>query len=278
MAKIAFWGPIHGVGTTFNSIAVASAFGTQTSLKTLITHTEWAHSTLERAFSRNVLGMKKNVGHDTDIGMDALIRLAKSGKLQGNMIKDYTHPIVFNRLDLLYGTVKRNETEDVHGMLHILDHADVSYDCTIVDVNSAYMNNMTRSVLQGCDLIVISLNQNTALLDRFFMEREWNEVLASKPYLLVLGQYDKHIHHTYANIARKYKHKEGFLTIPRCHAWMNAYNESAVIDFFMRHRHVHKRNENYFFFKEVRKLLEHICEVAGVNIKMDVGQSVGGTA
>ncbi|WP_059040712.1 hypothetical protein [Paenibacillus rubinfantis] len=270
MPQIAFWGPLHGqVGTTSNTIAAAATLGTVTTLKTLISHTHWAHSTLERAFLKNVSLFDSNFINFTDVGLDALARFAKSRKLEPDMVKDYTHPIIKDRLDLLYGTTKSDETvgELIHVINDILTNASRYYDLTLVDVNSGAFNSLTRAVVQNSDLVVICLNQNNSILERYF-GGEWDDFLGDKPRLLVLGQYDRDVHNTYSNISRKFKYKAPIYTVPRCAAFLNAYNESAIMEFFMRNRHVTKRDENYFFFEEVRRLAQGICNQGGINWKM----------
>jgi len=269
--QIAFWGPLHGqVGTTSNTIAAGAALGTVTSLKTLISHTHWTHSTLERAFLKNVSLYDSSFVKFTDVGLDALARYAKSRKLEPDIVKDYTHPIIKDRLDLLYGTTKNDEdaVELIHVINDILNNANKYYDLTLVDVNSGSLNLLTRAVVQSSDLVVVCLNQNTSVLERYF-GGEWDEFLGDKPYLIVLGQYDRDVHNTYSNISRKYKHKAPIYTVPRCSAFLNAYNESAVMEFFMRNRQLSKRNENNFFIEEVRRLVQGICTHCGINWKMN---------
>lgn len=273
MTQIGIWGPVHGqVATTSNTVAIASALATTTSIKTLATHTHWENSTLERAFLRNNSSSSNEFINFNDMGLDALVRFAKSHKLEPGMVKDYAHPIIKQRLDLLHGTTKRDSlaVSEMNGVLNrIFENIKAFYDLTLVDVNSGSFNNLTKTVIQNSDLLVVCLNQNVSILDRFFIDGEWNDLLGSKPFILALGQYDRNAHMTYSNIARKYKYDGPIYTIPRCADFLSANNESAVIEFFMRNRSNRmKDDENSFFFDEVIRLAKGICGKAGLNWKL----------
>ena len=108
MPQVAFWGPVHGqVATTSNMLAVAATIGSEFMTKTLISHTHWSHSTLERAFLKDTSLSENSLVNFTDIGLDALARFSRSRKLEPEMVKDYTHEIVKERLDMLFGTQNR---------------------------------------------------------------------------------------------------------------------------------------------------------------------------
>jgi hypothetical protein len=270
-SSIAFWGPVHGqVATTSNILAAASILGSEyIGRKTIVTHTHWSHSTLERGYFKNNSLTENSFINFTDIGLDALARFARSRKLEPEMIKDYTHHIV-NQLDLLYGTTKSDENADalVEDIKNIFDNCRLYYDLTLIDVNSGSQNKATNTVLQNSDLIVVCLSQNTSLLDRFFIEKEWDHVIGSKQFIIVLGQYDKYSHYTHANISRKYKYKNPIYTVPHCSHYMDAYNQSAVAEFFMRNRKIDRRDEDFFFFEEVRRLTKGILTEVGLNGKL----------
>ncbi|AGA60028.1 CobQ/CobB/MinD/ParA nucleotide binding domain-containing protein (plasmid) [Thermobacillus composti KWC4] len=271
MALVAFWGPIHGqVGTTGSTLAVSASIGTEYTTKTLVSHTHWAHSTLERGFLKQKMENENNLINFTDIGLDALARFARSRKLEPEKVKDYTYPILKDRLDLLIGTAKNEEAEIVLAdVVHdIFLNANKFYDVTLIDVNSGVKNQLTRTVIQCADLVVICLNQNMTILERYFEHKEFDELLQDKPRIVVLGQYDRKSRSTYANISRRFKYKDSIYTVPRCTDFMDAHNYSSVIEFFIRNRNIGKRDDNFFFFDEVRRLTRGILDRIGINRKL----------
>ncbi|MDN4067569.1 chromosome partitioning protein ParA [Paenibacillus vini] len=257
--RIAFWGPMKGqIATTSNVVAAASLIGTEyTARKTLLTHTP-TNCSLERAF------LKKNSVSEqlikfTDSGLEGLARFARSGKLSPAIIRDYTNHIV-HQMDILTGTGNL----DLKTFNEILDNCQGYYDLSLIDVDSNLDEGERRAIFEESELAVVCLNQNAELLDRFFIEKEWEDTLKDIPYIIVLGQYDKTSHFTYSNIARKYKIKTPIYSVPRCANYLDAYNQNAVAEFFMRNRNIDRHDIDFFFFEEVKRLAKGIMSHTGL--------------
>jgi hypothetical protein len=280
MGQVSFWGSAHGqVATTANVIASATMIGLEYTIRTMVAHTHWSRSTLEAAFLKHASLGDDSLTSFADTGIDALERLARSGRLQPEIIKDYTKPILKERLDLLMGTTKPDESLFSHineVIRNIFYTANQYYDVTMVDMNSGVKNELTNTMLQSSDLIVVNLNQNIALLERFFSKEDWPDVLNEKPFLLVLGQYDRNSKYTATNIARRFRYKAPIYTVPYCTDFMDACNDRSVLEFFLRNRNVNKQHDNYFFIQEVRKLGKAILDHLGVDLEM--GEMIAGRA
>jgi len=272
---ISFWGPLSGqAATTSNVLAVGTLLGAEyTTKKTLVTHTHLMNSTLEHGYFKKDSFTKSNLINFNDFGLDALARHASSKKLEPAMIQDYTHHVL-NKLDILFGTKKNEESaEELNGLLkNIFENCSREYDLTLIDVISGTENPSTNTVLQNSDLIVVCLNQNVTLLDRFFIEKEWNQILREVPVVIMLGQYDRDSHLTIGNIVRKYKYKGPVYALPRCSNFMDAYNESSVAEFYMRNRNIDRRDGDYFFFEETRRMTKGILNHLGLNVKSQSDQ------
>ncbi|MCX7572122.1 chromosome partitioning protein ParA [Tumebacillus sp. DT12] len=270
MGQVAFWGSAHGqVATTANVIASATIIGLEYSLRTLVAHTHWSRSTLEAAFLKHAAHREESLFDFSDTGIDALERLARSGRLSPEIIQDYTKPILKDRLDLLSGTTKPDEEmfASIHEVIPgIFATANRFYNLSLIDVNSGHQNTLTKAVLGSSDLIVVNLNQNISLLERFFSKEDWPDVLNEKPFIIVLGQYDAESKYTATNIARRFRYKGPIYTVPYCTGFMDACNDRNVLDFFLRNRYVAKGHENYAFIQEVSKLGKAILE----HLKIDV--------
>ncbi|GAA0853873.1 chromosome partitioning protein ParA [Paenibacillus glucanolyticus] len=276
MATVAFWGIRDGqVATTSNLIATATNIGMNTPIKTLITHTHWRKTTLENSYKKPV--DSNHLSHSfTDYGIDALERLAKSNRLTPESIRDNTTPLIKGHLDMLYGTTKPDQ--DFHEQLiqavpAILRNAENYYDLTLIDVPSGVTNELTKTVLQESDLVVVCLNQNLTVLNSFFENKEYPEILNQKEHLFVLGKYDDQSKYSVKNIQRKYRLKNKIYTVPHCSSFLDATNDSNVLDFFLRNRHISSSHENSSFFAEVNKLSRAIS--AKLDLKLGRLESGG---
>jgi hypothetical protein len=269
MGQVAFWSGRHGqTGNSANMIAVSTLIGTEYVTRTLICHTHWSMSSLESTF------LKKNKETDSGFdysrkGLDALELLARSDKLVPTAVKDYTDTILKDRLELLRGTSKPNEElfSNIHDVIQsIFAAAKNYYNLSLIDVNSGTRNKLTNAVLDSSDVIVVSLNQNIAVLKEFFENPP--AFLKDKKHVIVLGQYDRHSKYTVSNINRMFKPKAPVFTVPHCTGFMDAMNDKSVVEFFLRNKNITKSHDNYFFMSEVRRFAKGIFDAAGIDTKI----------
>lgn len=268
MSQISFWGSVHGqVGSTSNVVAAATMIGFEYATRIMVGQTQWSRSTLESVFTESSTILNRAM-HYADIGIDALERLARSKRLIPEIVADYTIPIIQNRLDLLTGTSKPTEPlyENMRDVLpDIFSCADQCYDAILLDIHSGHKNTITESLLETSDLIVVNLSQNMTVLERFFSKQDWPEALNSKPFMVVIGQYDPKSKYSATNIARRFDYKDPIYTIPYCTDYKDACNDRSVLEFFMRNRNVSKRHENYFFIQEIRRFIQALLSKAGID-------------
>ncbi|MCR8642104.1 chromosome partitioning protein ParA [Paenibacillus sp. N1-5-1-14] len=269
MGQIACWGMAPGqAATTGNLIALSTIAGLEYMTTNLIAHTSGRWSTLEAAFVNQQAEEHVHLLDVTNTGIEALVRLARSNLLTADNMKDYTLPILKDRLDLLVGPHKKQQAFDemmLDIMPKITGSAKLQYDHIWIDVNSDLTNPLTEQVMLESDLIVVNLNQNIHVLERFFAMREGHPILEKVPFVLVLGQYDRHSKYTVNNIARRFKYKQPIYTVPHCAEFLDAWNDQQVLDFFVRNRHVKKGHPNYFFINEVQRFARGTLSRLGVD-------------
>lgn len=277
MAQAAFWSIAHGQpGNTSNTAALGALIGLEYDIRTLITQTNFEGSTLEAAFTKSNELRLGGIYENGDIGIDALARLARAKKLHPESIKDKTIILEKHRLDLLIGTMNPYEGlyENLSEVVQpIFQYAKEYYDVMLLDLHSGSRNSLTNSLLDSSDLIVVSLCQNRALLDRFFSRKDWREALNHRPVMFLLGQYDPDSKYTAANIQRLYRDVCDFkaspiYTIPYCSDFKDAINDKDLMGWFRRNRNLNKKHQNYVFFQEVRKAAKAILEQIGVNTQL----------
>lgn len=269
MGQVAFWSGRHGqTGNSANMIAASTLVGAEYMTRTLISHTHWSMSSLESTFLKMNNGRNANLDYSRK-GIDALELLARSNKLAPTDVKDYTDTILKDRLELLRGTSKPNEElySSVHDVIQpIFEAAKNYYNLSLIDVNSGIRNKLTNVVLETSDVVVVNLNQNISVLSDFFENPP--AFLKDKSYLIVLGQYDRHSKYSVSNIKRMFKPKVPIFTVPHCTGFMDAMNDTTVVEFFLRNKNVKNGHDNHFFMSEIRKFVKGILEASGVDTKI----------
>ncbi|NTZ20766.1 hypothetical protein EXW96_25595 [Paenibacillus sp. JMULE4] len=266
--SVVFWSPVPGqTGNTTNLIAVAALLGLEYSARMLLLgHLQSRRAVIEQAFLKWRSQAGGEPAFTADSGIDALARLAQNRKMTSEMIRDYTLPLLKDRLDLLPGSNKADKTF-IPGMkevlLPLLDTARRYYDLTLIDGGSGLGSGWTQALLENADLVVVSLNQNHFVLERYFQQQE--EFLLGKKLVLVVGQYDRYSQHTAKNTARKHKASVPLYPVPHHAGFMDASQDGRAIDFMFRNRSVPGDHENHFFMQCVRMLAQAVIERAGFN-------------
>ncbi len=253
--QIVFWSPNHGqTGTTSAAVAMASMSALLYNFKILLAHSHFERSTLESCFIKEKVHQHEDFLDFSDNGLDALKRLAKNGRLASGMICDYTISLLANRrLDLLQGT-KTSKPMDAQETLNLLSQifvvANRDYDLTMIDVPSGTHHKLTRKIIQHSDLVVVCLNQNKALLDAYFSNPSYTSMLGDKSVLYNIGMYNKDSRYTLKNLAKTYG-MDNVMCIPYDVGFMDACNNSRVLDFIMRHLTINSKNKH-------KTLLQHL--------------------
>ncbi|MFD5853169.1 hypothetical protein ACFWGC_23745 [Cytobacillus pseudoceanisediminis] len=262
MSIIGFWGTVHGqVSTTSNVIAISTMLALENQIKTMITQTQSSHSTLESSLVKGTNDGGLLTFSDT--GLDALERLARSNRLTPDKVSDYTLSLLKGRLELLAGAVRPDAStfDNISEVIDlILAVAKECYELCFIDAHSGTKNDITKRVLKESDLIVVNLNQNIHVLNRFFQKDDYLSELDSKPYIIVISQYDPKSHLTVKNIQRKYKCKAPIFTVPYNTNFRDACNQQNVMEYFLRARNFTKKHPDYFFVNEIRKIANAIVK------------------
>lgn len=104
---VVFWSPVSGqAGTTSNLIAAAALLGLEYSSRLLLLgHLQSEYAAIERSFYPR-RGWMSKADTPPDAGIDSLLRLLQNRKLEPNRLRDYTLPLLADRLDILPGSNK----------------------------------------------------------------------------------------------------------------------------------------------------------------------------
>lgn len=250
---IASWSPVHGQGCTSNTAALAAVFALNYQVNTLITHTQFSESNLEKMFNK----AQKMVGFDS--GLNALERLAKSDLLKSDAVIDYTETIYNRRLDILGGS--QSSQGDIFILHSLLQATKEAYDLVWIDTATGSPNEITESILKAADVVLVTLPQNTFALDRFFEKKiDYPAFLDEKNVIYLIGSYDSEASLNVRKIKGHYKLKNKVMPVVYSHLFKNAYNSMAVTEFFHRNRTVLKNHPVYEFTHSLRTVNDHIAK------------------
>lgn len=253
--QIAFWSPNHGqTGTTTAAITYASLIALSNNFKVLLTHSQFERSTLERCLVKESHFEQDDHSYFNDQGLGALRRLVKNGRLSKGMVSDYTTSLLANmNLDLLEGIYEAsNYTSDEETTLlrKIFDLANEDYDMVFVDVHSGLNIELTRNLIADSDVVVVCLNQNVQLIERFLGDEAATSMLKDKKCMVNIGLYDPASKYNVKNIERLYGLKD-VICIPYHTQILDAGNMHQSLDYIMRNLEVKPKDRAYAFMKMV---------------------------
>lgn len=272
MGKVSFWGIHHGLGVTSATAALAAYVGLEYDVRTLVCQPQNNDGALERYFIKTINQYNSQFRNVSGTGLDSLERTTKSGKLEREMIKNNTFMLERNRLDLLEGSERLNKPHpnSIEAVNIIFQKANDYYAATFLDTNSGPTNPITEKLHDSSDLIVVCLNQDIAVLEKYFDEQKkfWPQSIIGKPHILLMTQYDPFSKYKIKNIANKYNYKGKILTLPYNTSLRDHLNDGDVKSFFSRNRYVWKNHENYYFIQEVGRAAQTILNEIGINTKL----------
>ena len=142
MAKIVFWSPEEGkTGCTHVAIAVSSLMGITHKTSSLLIDANSNAKKIASSYTMYEDLMNANSFNDTNLGMNAIMRLIKSNKLSPDIIQNYSKPVLKGRLDILYSAIANTTTEERENLL--------SQISGYMDINVEYKSNGTVNVRAG---------------------------------------------------------------------------------------------------------------------------------
>jgi len=247
MSLIAVWSPLSsGSGSTMLAASLPIVLTMEYQVKVLIAHGGCAGERVEQAFAFKQESLDYITAFQ-DTGMDALERLKVSGRLNPENVRNYTLPLLSDRLDLLRGpkfyaaqevdTERLQENEaGANLMCSVLESSKRSYDVTIVDAGNGLPGAVDRAILQAADLVVVGLNQNLHKLEEELELHGLPPELRDKYCLYMVGKYDRESNCTMQNIRRRFGLKTMVLGVPYSSGMTDAWNTRSVLAYIQRSR------------------------------------------
>lgn len=251
--KVAFWSNVHGqTGVTSNVIALALMAAIEKKKVALLQ----SHFVLNN-MSKPLVGTDVNPEEFRDTGIDALIRDYKSRALSEDVIRTdaITVPNLNRRCDLYIGTGRQNEVDYERELLtvfeDIYDSVDKFQNLSFIDVRSGY-REVSQSILSCADVVVVCLNQNTHVIDRYFAK----PVDATNVYYL-FGNYDENSKFTLKNLQKKYPAlRKRSAMIAHNAEFMDAQNDGQAVQFMLKNYNCAYGSANYEFVESLKTCLD----------------------
>jgi hypothetical protein len=263
----AFWSTHHGqTCTTTNTAAAACAVALLTRRKLLLAHTHSRRSTLEGCLLTEQGLKERDAGDFADHGMDALLRLARSGRLHEGGLPNYTWSLLRDRrLDLLPGTAKTEPFagSSLENLVDVFRCASRSYDTVLVDVHSGTDATGSLPLVKTADACLVCLNQNRAVLDMAFANDLLLQEKDDHQRLFLVSRYDPDNGLSVRDMARRYgMRQDQMVAIPYSPGLARACNAGRLYEFVLRHledRHSPERE----LMKALRQLVSHLSGMGG---------------
>ncbi|MBB3127900.1 hypothetical protein FHS19_002554 [Paenibacillus rhizosphaerae] len=279
MSTVAFWSPLEGgSGSSAHAAASAACLGLEYRLRVLLGHGGTAGERVEGAFRSSRLVLDHSLVSFHDHGMDALERLAVNRRLIRDNFRDYTIPVLPERLDFVQGNDRRGGTLPgyrAQSVQSIVTIANQCYDLVLLDAGcgiGAAEDPADGTMLEQADLIVVSLTQSIQGLEHFFSGRHYPDQLKDKPVILVLGRYDKESHCTLHNIKRRFGYKGILHGVPYNTDFMDAWNMHGVMNYMQRSRSLNERHPSAQFYGSIRQLAKDLMNMLEIPALKMVGR------
>jgi hypothetical protein len=263
----AFWSTHHGqTCTTTNTAAVACALALLTRQRLLLAHTHSRRSTLEGCLLTEQGLKERDAGDFADHGMDALLRLVRSGRLHEGGLPDYAWSLLRDRrLDLLPGTTKAEPFagSSLESLVDVFLCASRAYDTVLVDVHSGTEATGSLPLVKTADACLVCLNQNRAVLDMAFANPFLLQGKEDKPLLFLVSRYDPDNGLTVRDMARRYGlRQERLVAIPYSPGLARACNAGRLYEFILRHLE-DRRSPEKELMQSLRQLVSLLSEMGG---------------
>lgn len=272
MAIITFWSDANKqTGQTLSIAAIAANMAIQHNYKILLISTQYDDNTLEQCFgmqdkNRTILnGLVNNKNVTLDSGIEGLSRIANSGKIDPEIIQNYTHVVYRNRLEVLYGLKKlpNRETKEEYIKIKesykdIIQNANKYYDIILVDLYKGIYDDVAKQILKVSDVIVYNIKQKINMIDQYTNIKDTINTKYRNNIVLNVGSFDENSKYTIKNISRYLGIKKDIVFIPYNTLYFEAADEAGVADFFLKIRKISDSDKNAILYKTVQDAAEKI--------------------
>jgi len=268
MPRVVFWSPYESMtANTHTAIAVSSVMGLTHKVTSLLMQANFNSRKIESSFTPYEELKQAGVFENSNIGINALVRLISSNKLTSDSIQNYAKPILKDRLDILYGM----SADDIDGYNQIMSNlpymtrkADEIYDLVFVDLPKSLDNKAVMDTVSDSEVVVCVINQDAVKFSDFFDILNNNEVLKDKQKIIVIGDYEANSKFNVKNVRLKYRVKDPIYVIPHNYLFADACNSGDVRNFFLKNINADPKDYNGNFVFQTLNIVNEIINIAKV--------------
>lgn len=256
-------------GKTMTLAAIATYMAIQHNYRILVVSTTNKEDVLKSCFweekkkKKNLGIFGPNASLEIENGVEGLVRMIRSNKITPDIITNYTKVVFKDRLEILLGTEKGEDSGDAYGVENsypeIIKAANQYYDLVLVDLDFNVAEDTRKTILHDSDIIVMNMSQRLKSINKFKELKQDSQLFKSQKILLMVGRYDKFSKYNIKNVSRYLGEKNQILTIPYNTLFFEAGEEAGVPDLFLRFRKtIDSEDRNAFFIEEVKRAAENI--------------------
>ena len=268
MPRIVFWSPMDSMtGNTHSAIAVSTLMGVTHKTSCLLMQGNYNSRKIESSYTPYDDLIASKAFDNSNIGINALVRLVTSNKLTSDAIQNYAKPVLKGRLDVLYGM----NTKEIDGYLDLVNNlpyitrkAAEIYDIVFIDLPKSNNEKFILNTLADAEIVVCVINQDVVKLDGFFENINNMEELKDKNKIFLIGDYESKARFNVSNIKLKSTIKDPIFTIPHNYLFADACNSGNVIDFFYKNINANKKDYNGYFIMQTLEVVNKIIEIAKI--------------
>lgn len=259
-------------GQSLSTVAIATKMAIERNLKILLVSTSVNDSTIKNCFWTNNQKNKivgGNAGLEVETGIEGLMRLIYSNKLEPEIISDYSQAILKGRFEVLSGYTALADATSVQNVelykeiyqnyCKILQIADKYYDIVLVDLDGRLNFEIKNQVLAVSDLNLYVTSQKISDVERYIDLKNKNKDLNTLKNSIVIARYDSESKYNKKNLSKYLNEKGELLVIPYNTLFFEAAEEANVMDLFLKLSNIKDiTDNNYIFMKEIQKVAEFI--------------------
>ncbi|WP_059052978.1 hypothetical protein [Paenibacillus senegalimassiliensis] len=266
MSRLLFWDGGQGVAAEI-ATACAIMLGLHYPKRVLLLNQGRVSSGPEEGLRQSILRHQAGRADESlaEFGVDALLRMAASGRLKPENFADYTLPLLRGRLDLAGGlqhgglALGGESDREVTAMLQM---AEQTYDLVVMHLQGRRrLSEALRSRHEG-DIMIAVLPQRRAQLELFFADVAPYLVRQHPGICVVISSFDANSHWNLANIQRRYKSSLPIFGIPHHSEFSDTWNDQDILSFFRKYKWVPKPKNAH------QQLLDQFYRLGGKLLKL----------
>lgn len=266
MSRLLFWDGGQGIAAEI-ATSCAIMLGLHYPQRVLLLNQGRISSGPEEGLRQSILRHQAGLADKTlaEFGMDALLRMAASGRLRPENFADYTLPLLRGRLDLAGGLQHGGLAlagEGDHEVAAMLQMAEQAYDLVVLHFQGRRrLSEALRSRREG-DILIAVIPQRRAQLELFFTDVAPYLARQQPGVCVVISSFDANSHWSLANIQRRFKSSLPIVGIPYHSEFSDTWNDQDILTFFRKYKWVPKPKTAH------QQLLDQFYRLGGKLLKL----------